>query len=452
MNKRLLKLAAFGCVFGWMLFAPSVCLVAQDTAYARRVIAHLSSDILHGRGASYGGDMRAAEFIRGELARMGVEPLGDRYFQSYCFNTFSMEGPCWMKVNGRQLKVYDEFRPAFWSASINEDVAQFVALPIETFLDADALQKFIAKSKSRLSNSVIYIDCSRYKPIDDEDRRFMNRRLDELKQRNPFGSKAIVVGREQLATPSPAGSEYERGYAYAEVLCSAMPKRVKTFGLGINTQFLPNHKVVNVMGMVRGEVDSMIVYTAHYDHLGCMGEALKSDNEDMVGNEVIFPGAHDNASGVAAVLDLARMAMEEKPHYTMVFMFFSGEESGLKGSMYQAAHPSIDYSKVRVLVNIDLFCGGEDGLMVFNATDPRCKGFFDRVVLLNKSLGIAPEIRPRDMSFNSDHAPFYKLCPVMYVLSMGHPYGGYHSPSDNCKGCGLEYYHNHLVLISTIGL
>ncbi len=448
----MLKSAVLGCVFGCMLLMASVSLWAQDTAYARRVIAHLSSDILHGRGASYGGDMRAAEYIRGELTRLGVEPLGDRYFQSYCFNTFSMEGPCWMKVNGHQLKVYDEFRPAFWSASINESEAQVVTLPVETFLNADALQKFIAKSKTKLSNSVIYIDCSRFKPIVDEDKRFLNRHLDELKQRNPFGSKAIVVGRDQLATPSPAGCEYERGYAYIEVLSSVMPKRIKSLGVGVNTQFLPNHRVVNVMGMVRGEVDSMIVYTAHFDHLGCMGEALRADNEDMVGGEVIFPGAHDNASGVAAVLDLARMAVDEKPHYTMVFMFFSGEESGLKGSTYQAAHPSIDYSKVRLLVNIDLFCGGEDGLMVFNATDPRCKVYFERLLLLNKSLDIAPEIRARDMSYNSDHAPFYKLCPVMYVLSMGHPFGGYHSPLDNCKGCGLEYYHNHLVLISTIGL
>ena len=59
----------------------------------------------------------------------------------------------------------------------------------------------------------------------------------------------------------------------------------------------------NVCGYIPGEVDSMIVFTAHYEHLGMHGDT-------------IFPGAHDNASGVAAVMDLARMANEQRGHYT----------------------------------------------------------------------------------------------------------------------------------------
>lgn len=429
----------------------SLTLQAQDTTYARSIIRTLAGDAMHGRGASYGGDSLAAAYLRSELIRLGVEPLANNYYQSYTFNTFSMEGPCWMKVNNRQLKVYDEFRPTLWSSTINDDDIEVVKVPIETFLDGTLLQQFIAKRKNKLSNCFIYLDCSQVQFANQQEERNYRQRMAELRRRNSFGSRGIIVGLNNLNTSSPAGCDYDHGYDYIEVLASVMPKRIKQLGVGITSQFRRNHPTQNVLGMVRGEVDTMIVYTAHYDHLGIMGKALNPDNEHLVGKEVIFRGAHDNASGVAAVLDLARMAVAEKPHYTTVFMFFSGEESGLKGSAYQAEHPSIDYSKVRLLINIDLFCGGEEGLMVFNAKAPNTQFYFDRMVKLNEALQVAPEIRPRDLTPNSDHWSFRNLCPVLYVLSMGQPYGGYHSPSDDCAGCGLQYYHNHLVLISTLG-
>ncbi|MCR4827921.1 MAG: M28 family peptidase [Bacteroidales bacterium] len=184
----------------------------------------------------------------------------------------------------------------------------------------------------------------------------------------------------------------------------------------------------------------MIVYTAHYDHLGTMGD------------DVIFYGAHDNASGVAAVLDLARVAVKEHPHYTHVFCFFSGEEAGLKGSEYAVKHPLFDFDKVRLLVNIDLFCGGDEGLMVFNADDPRVSEHMERLDLLNKALEVAPEIRHRKNSPNSDHYYFSQVVPAIYVLSMGQRYGGYHDPADNCSGCSLEHYLNYLTLISSLAL
>ena len=76
--------------------------------------------------------------------------------------------------------------------------------------------------------------------------------------------------------------------------------------------------------MIKGTLfpDSFFVFTAHYDHLGTMGAS------------VIFPGAHDNASGVAFLLDLARHFSSTPPPYSLIFLFLSGEEAGLKGSLY----------------------------------------------------------------------------------------------------------------------
>lgn len=190
----------------------------------------------------------------------------------------------------------------------------------------------------------------------------------------------------------------------------------------------------NVCGYIPGEVDTMVVFTAHYEHLGMNGDTL-------------FAGAHDNASGTAAVLDMARMCNLQRGHYTYVFLFFGGEEAGLVGSHFFADNPLIAFNKVKLLVNIDLFCGGEEGLMVVNANSKETKPYVDRLQRINETGGYTPQIGRRDNAPNSDHWYLSAHCPSIFLYTMGGPYGGYHSPDDTCEGCGLAYYHNHLLLL-----
>lgn len=81
-----------------------------------------------------------------------------------------------------------------------------------------------------------------------------------------------------------------------------------------------------MVGYIQGtrKPDSMIVLTAHYDHLGGLG------------NATYFPGANDNASGISMLLSLARYYsnIDHRPEYTMVFIAFGGEEVGLIGSQF----------------------------------------------------------------------------------------------------------------------
>ena len=196
----------------------------------------------------------------------------------------------------------------------------------------------------------------------------------------------------------------------------------------------------NVCGYIPGETDTMVVFTAHYEHLGMHGDT-------------IFYGAHDNASGTAAVLDLARQINSKhlplNTRYTYVFLFFSGEESGLIGSRYFAENPLIPLDKVKLLVNIDLFCGGDDGMMVVNANSADTKPFVDQLEMLNSRLGLTPKIGRRDNARNSDHYYFTSKCPAIFIYTLGGPFGGYHSPSDTCDGCGLGNYHRHMTLLRT---
>ena len=139
--------------------------------------------------------------------------------------------------------------------------------------------------------------------------------------------------------------------------------------------------------------------------------------------------------------------MGDKPHYTHVFCFFSGEEAGLRGSKYAYEHPVFDFSKVRLLINIDMFCGGNEGIMVFNGDAPETQPYVERLEKLNEALQIAPEIRRRANRPNSDHYFFTPHCPAIFIYTLGGPFGGYHSPDDTCAGCGLANYHRHMTLL-----
>lgn len=422
-----------------VLLLAALTVSAQDTNYARYVIRQLTSQQFHGRGYSYRGDSIAANFIRGELRRMKVAPLVPDYYQPYTFSVFSMEGPVWLKVNNVRLEPYTQFRIPAWSQSTWGD---FKVLPVscEMLLDADKLNKFLKKNNDMLQDVFVYVNTTQFKASNENEQKRFDGQVRSLQRRNPFNSRGVIVGLASLNTYSPANTNYEHGYAYIEVLSDVMPEKVKRLNCSLFTAFHPDYKTQNVYGYIPGEVDTMIVYTAHYDHLGTMGDS------------VWFPGAHDNASGVAAVLDLARMFSEDKPHYTHVFCFFSGEEAGLQGSKYAAEHPVFDFAKVRLLINIDMFCGGDEGIMVFNADAPETQMFVERVENLNKALGIAPEVRRRANRPNSDHWHFSKQLPALFFLTMGQRYGGYHDPQDTCERCGLENYLNFLTLISALSL
>ena len=405
----------------------------------RQVLRKLTSEQFHGRGYSYRGDSIAAEYIRGELRRLHVAPLIENYFQSYTFSTHSMEGPLYFKVDGKKLEPYKQFRVPAWSKSSWGDY-KVISVSAEVLIDTVAMQKFLKKNNDLLQDVFVYIDASKWCLSSLGVALDIMKEVNKLRVRNPFNSRGIIVGMYELSTYSPALTDYEHGYSYIEVLASEMPAKVKKINCGIFTQFNPDYQTQNVYGYIPGEVDTMIVYTAHYDHLGTMGDSI------------VFYGAHDNASGVATVLDIARITVSEKPHYTHVFCFFSGEEAGLKGSKYAADHPVFEFNKVRLLINIDMFCGGNEGIMVFNAETPETKPYYERLKTLNDALEIAPEIRPRANRPNSDHWYFSKHMPAIFLLSMGQRYGGYHDPEDTCDRCGLENYINYVTLISSLAL
>jgi len=99
---------------------------------------------------------------------------------------------------------------------------------------------------------------------------------------------------------------------------------------------------VNVLAMVRGaDTSRALVISAHYDHLG-------------VRDGQVFNGTDDNASGTAAVLAIAEFYARHPPLHTMLFAFWDGEESGLRGARAFVAAPPLPLARVAALVNLDM--------------------------------------------------------------------------------------------------
>ncbi|MFO1457630.1 MAG: M20/M25/M40 family metallo-hydrolase [Steroidobacteraceae bacterium] len=124
-------------------------------------------------------------------------------------------------------------------------------------------------------------------------------------------------------------------------------------------EFTPNGaqkpvKARNVIGVLRGAdpkfANEAVIVSAHYDHLGRNGPGVRVAEIGQV-----HPGADDNASGVAVLLELARaMANAGAPPRTVVFIAFSGEESGLNGSKYYVANPvPVPLAGIRSVLNFD---------------------------------------------------------------------------------------------------
>ena len=137
-----------------------------------------------------------------------------------------------------------------------------------------------------------------------------------------------------------------------------------------------------------------------------------------MGPDVVFPGANDNASGLAMLLCLAEAVKGEPLRRNVLFVAFAGEEAGLAGSEWFVADRPIDLTKVAMVVNLDLNGTGEEGITVVNSTVQQ--RFFDQLVEINTRDGLLTAVKPRGPACNSDHCPFVeKGVPAVFIYTMG---------------------------------
>lgn len=186
----------------------------------------------------------------------------------------------------------------------------------------------------------------------------------------------------------------------------------------------------NVIGWIDNPGDELVVVGAHYDHLG-MGDFSSLHR----GEKQVHNGADDNASGVAAMLHLARILSEKELNRDMVFIGMSGEEKGLWGSNYFTKNPTIDLKLVDFMINMDMV-GRLDpakGLAINGTgTSPAWNDLLDKVntdslKLIKSESGVGP----------SDHTSFYlQDIPVLHFFTGQHD--DYHKPGDDADKINAE--------------
>jgi Zn-dependent M28 family amino/carboxypeptidase len=177
---------------------------------------------------------------------------------------------------------------------------------------------------------------------------------------------------------------------------------------------------------------NVIVLSAHYDHLG-------------VKNGKIYHGADDNASGVAALLEIATQMQQQPLKHDVVLAFFDAEEQGKLGAFAYTKHTTIPLENIGLNINLDMVARGDKGELYASGSHatPALKPILD-------SLPSTPEVklmfghdRPEqgqdDWTTQSDHHAFFKAgIPHLYFGVEDH--ADYHQPSDQFEKVKPSFY------------
>lgn len=424
-------------LFTILLFISTLFVThAQDSIQAREYINQLTAPEMHGRGYAYRGDSIAANYIREQFKRLGIAPFAsDDYYHKSSFICYAMEGPVTAQLDGETLTAWQQFSLAPYSATAH---TTFNLIPVsaETVVNDDLLKAFCDKNQKIIANSLLYIDQRKCK--DKAVWKKVQWMLYRLSARNgQFPFKGFVIGTDNIPVWSFNAAHRQCDYVLAYLKGSRKIKKGCRLTLSYDNKFII-HNTQNVCAVIpgSGQSDSIVIIGGHYDHLGQMGDA------------VIFPGAHDNASGTAAVLDMAQYFKNHPPRHTTIFVLFCGEEAGLLGSKQFVRDSLFDFSKVKLMLNLDLMCGGDDGFTVVNSDGANTKNFYGTLVERNNELQWVKEVKPRKNANISDHAPFIeKGMPAVFIYTMGGRTGGYHQPDDTSENASLSYYERIVKLL-----
>ena len=186
----------------------------------------------------------------------------------------------------------------------------------------------------------------------------------------------------------------------------------------------------NVIGILPGSsmADEAVIYEGHYDHFG-IGRPVEGDN--------IYNGALDNASGISALICMARAyaSLPEPPARSLVFFATTAEESGLLGAEYYVANPVVPLEDTAIVINMDSFnVFGPTDDFVATPIEATTAGLTFNEIGQSMGMELAPNPRPgRGSEFRSDHFPFNARGVVALSVDNGLQFRG------KPEGWGQEY-------------
>jgi hypothetical protein len=462
---NLALLAAFGVVTLVYADSPSIDpkLYVDDVKY-------LASPELRGRAAGTPELEKAGDFLIGKFKEFGIPPAdGKNYHQAFpvttsakpgTHNHFSVTG------NGKSesLKFQKDYIPFNFSHSgkltgsvvfagygitapeykyddyANIDVkGKIVILLRHEPQEADEKSVFAGKQftqhaqfASKATNAkmhgaagvIIVNDTANHKEDDDK--------------LQVFGS---VSGPEDAGIPFVQVKEaiaekwFEASGKHLDQIIQGIDKDLKpeSFALPASLQVDANvdlerlvKTVNNIAAYLAGETKEYIIIGAHYDHLGMGGQFSLAPSQ----TGQVHPGADDNASGTAGVIELARYYSKlPKQKRGILFLAFTGEELGLLGSAFWANNPEIPLENAVAMLNMDMIGRAKSGKLYLggSATGSTFRSMLTEIVAKHPDLKVDYSEGPA--SGSSDHTSFIaKRVPSLFFFSGLH--SDYHKPSD----------------------
>jgi aminopeptidase YwaD len=363
-----------------------------------------------GRGYVNNGVNRAADFLTSEYNRIGLTPiLQGTYKQPFSFPVNSFPDQQKVTLNGKQLLVGIDFL-------INESSGAGKGFG-EILFSSDNYTSGKGAKKNHLPIFIL------------DEKRVANKDslISIIAQNQP-----VVFLTEKKLTWSTSTQAYPYPVVYLKR--NLIGNKNAILSIDIKNKWNPSFECNNVIGAIEGAIkDTFIVLTAHYDHLGMMGKTA------------LFPGANDNASGTAMLIDFAHYYKNHPSKYSMVFIAFAGEEAGLIGSKYFTENSPIDLSKIKFLVNMDLMGSGKDGVTIVNGTIFSKE--FNQLININLEKKYVPEVKVRGEAANSDHYWFSKKgVPSFFIYTLGE-ITAYHDVNDVPSKLPLTKYNQVFSLI-----
>lgn len=377
----------------WILLLTFFCVVSPANAQnyleqAKTIVDTLASPYFQGRGYMHNGDSLAAEYIARSFQNSGAGPLMQAYFQEFPLTVRLFEHTPRLVVNGHSLRAGSDFFPYASSTSAQlGNQTYIVEAGSGVYFPAAGINEF---SGLMMQDAIVVIR----DPVADTlqqnteiPRELFSRALRaEIAAR--MGARSVV-----FTTPSSLiyGGDVQRISIPAFIVREdAWPERVSRVDLYLENQPEAEVTTANVIAIQKGTThpDQYIVIMGHYDHLGTLGPDL------------YFPGANDNASGIAMLLNLASYFQRHPPAHSLVYIAFSGEEQGLIGSRYFVENPPFPLDRIRFLINLDMVASGEQGLMALGGNEYPEE--YALLTAINDSLQLGP-MSKRSNAPNSDH-------------------------------------------------
>lgn len=428
-------------------------------------VRYLSSPELQGRGAGTPGLEKAAAYIETQFQKLGLKPAGvgkNSYTQPFQVTTGAKPGKAnHLKAGATELRLQQDYTPLSFSSNGTADAPMVFAgygITAPEF-GYDDYAHLDVKGKVAV--------VLRYEPK--HFRKGGERRRGEWTHHSHLSSKAInarnhgaiavllvngaqpnrgpelirfgaVAGPEdagiliaQVANATAADWFADAGKSLSQVqkdieassapVTFAFPEKLRaSLQVDIERQ---QASVRNVLGYLPGKSREYIIIGAHYDHLGLGNESSMAPSQ--IGS--VHPGADDNASGTAGVLELARVLSARKGELErgVLFMTFAGEEIGLLGSAEWVNHPTLPLKDAVAMLNMDMI-GRVSGQKLYIGGTGTGSTFDEILKRVASRYDFHLDFSQQGYS-SSDHTSFLsKGIPSLFFFSGLH--GDYHKPSD----------------------